>query len=129
MPTKTLRAMEHEAPLPELGFNDLARERARCSAAFLDSLGKWAIRIERPINIGNRGDCILGQLFGEYRKGLAELKLSDVQALELGFRACTREVRYSKAVMLSYYAELNKAWEEERKARLGQEHDASGATF
>ena len=100
-----------------------AQNRARIGARLLDrALPDWESKfedpVEKPINMSSTHQCVLAQLYGRYRDGLAHLMFGDVQAHLLGFRGCRHELRNSMPNFAHYYKALSAAWEHERKSRL-----------
>ncbi len=96
----------------------LAAERAREGAECLDALDPhWVQKIKRPIVMDDVHECVLGQLFGHYRRGLEALDIDRTGARNLGFFGCRYETRY-RAALTYYYRTLNELWEMEREIRL-----------
>jgi hypothetical protein len=86
-----------------------ARARAAAGAALLDRVvpGWWRrVRI-RPLDISDDCNCVTGQLFGTYTKGLEELELATAEAKDYGFDKQGGE---------SYWT-LTDAWRNELRAR------------
>jgi hypothetical protein len=91
-------------PLPAIeGRNQ--RAYARAAAILLDQrCSGWASQINIEIlDMGNYRNCILGQLYGNFSRGLAELGLNGREDIVWGFRN---------------WPGLKEAWKDEAKQRL-----------
>lgn len=96
----------------------LAWERVHEGAQCLDAHDRdWAKKITRPIVMEDAHECVLGQLFGHYRRGLGALNIDRLGSRNLGFFGCRYETRYRAALMF-YYRALSELWEMEREIRL-----------
>ena len=99
---------------------DAARERARRGAALLDEADPgWAGRVDSgALQLGDGQACVLGQLHGEYRRGLGRARVLDlssapgrfVSPVDLGFQAVGTLGEAAEALD---YAHLTRAWREE----------------
>jgi hypothetical protein len=95
-----------------LARNRYAKTRARAAAgaALLDRVvpGWWRrVRI-RKLDISDDCNCVTGQLFGTYTKGLIELELGTDEAKDYGFE---------NQIGSAGYWILTDAWREELRAR------------
>lgn len=101
-----------------------ARARAARGAALLDEGDPgWAARIDTAaLRLGDGRACILGQLHGEYRRGLGRARVLDlssaprrfVSPVDLGFQAVGDLGEAAEALD---YALLTRAWRDEVAAR------------
>ena len=106
-----------------------AAARAREGAAFLDGADPgWAARVDpATLALGDGRSCVLGQLHGDYRRGLFRSRVLDgssafsrfVSPVDLGFQA-TRAAG-EEAERLDY-AYLTRAWREEVRGRRSAPH-------
>lgn len=90
--------------------------RAAAGAALLDRLspGWWRHVKIRQLDIADQCNCVTGQLFGSYYKGLDALDLGEDEAKEYGFNTFSSNDRGS-----TFWA-LTRAWKDEiRKRREG----------
>ena len=105
---------------------DAARARAARGAALLDAADPgWAARVDPDaLRLGDGRACVLGQLHGDYRRGLGRARVIDlssapgrfVSPVDLGFQAASD---LGDAVEALDYAHLTRAWREavvERRA-------------
>jgi hypothetical protein len=78
----------------------------------LDTLvpGWWRLVKIRPLDIGDRCNCVTGQLFGDYDAGLRELGLTEDEAEEYGFNR-------NDADSGSSFWTLTRAWKNEIRRR------------
>ncbi len=115
---------KHDDPLA------LARACAARGARFLDTRGvDWVDQIDLTrLNLATQCDCVLGQLYGEYRKGADALFLTDEQTVKLGFYAppglfefafeCAEGHTHEYVFGAPYaFEELTMAWREEIQKR------------
>ena len=101
-----------------------AAERARSGAAFLDDADPgWASRVDPDtLVLGDGQACVLGQLHGDYRRGLFRSRVLDgssafsrfVSPVDLGFQASGAAGAASERLD---YAFLTRAWREEVRQR------------
>ena len=107
---------------------DAARARAARGAAVLDDRDNgWADRIDgASLALSDGAACVLGQLHGEYRRGLGRARILDlssaptrfVSPVDLGFQAVSD---LGDAAQDLDYALLTRAWREEVQHRtVGQ---------
>lgn len=109
---------------------DAARARAARGAALLDEADSgWAERVDPgSLHLGDGQACVLGQLHGEYRRGLGRSRVIDfssapgrfVSPVDLGFQAVGSLGAAAEALD---YAHLTRAWREEvtdRQRRIGE---------
>ncbi len=99
---------------------DAARDRSQRGAALLDDADPgWADRVDPgSLRLGDGRACVLGQLHGEYRRGLGRarvLNLSSapgrfVSPVDLGFQAVGTLGEAAEALD---YAHLTRAWRDE----------------
>ncbi|MEM1116271.1 MAG: hypothetical protein AAF845_13205 [Bacteroidota bacterium] len=103
---------------------DAARARAARGAAILDAEDPgWANRVDaESLRLGDGQACVLGQLHGEYRRGLGRARVLDlssapsrfVSPVDLGFQAVGD---LGKAAEDLDYALLTRAWRDIVRAR------------
>ncbi|OZC03181.1 hypothetical protein [Rubricoccus marinus] len=101
-----------------------ASRRAREGAAFLDNADPgWADRVDpRTLVLADGQACVLGQLHGDYRRGLSRSRVLDlssaptrfVSPVDLGFQASGEGGQEAERLD---YAFLTRAWREEVRAR------------
>ncbi len=132
-----LRARRHVRRLGAL-TSAAARQRAARGAALLDDRDPgWADRIdERSLALADGGACVLGQLWGEYRRGLGRARVLDlssaptrfVSPVDLGFQAVSD---LGGAAEDLDYTLLTRAWRDEVRDRQsgGQAHAGPGASW
>ena len=105
---------------------DAARARAARGAEILDDRDPgWADRIDPgSLALGDGAACVLGQLWGEYRRGLGRARVLDlssaptrfVSPVDLGFQAVGD---LGDAAEDLDYALLTRAWRDEVARRAG----------
>lgn len=105
---------------------DAARARAERGAALLDDADPgWAARVNpATLRLGDGQACVLGQLHGEYRRGLGRARVIDlssapgrfVSPVDLGFQAVGD---LGGAAEDLDYAFLTRAWREVIEGRVG----------
>lgn len=103
---------------------DAARQRAGRGAALLDEADPgWAQRVDPgALHLGDGQACVLGQLHGEYRRGLGRARVIDlssapgrfVSPVDLGFQAVGDLGAAAESLDYSY---LTRAWREEVDGR------------
>ncbi|QXD15591.1 hypothetical protein GQ464_001210 [Rhodocaloribacter litoris] len=101
-----------------------ARERAARGAAYLDAVDPgWYRRLEPDtLALADGSCCVLGQLHGEFRRGLVRAGLLDLSSAP---RANLSPVRFGfhcvpfgdEALRARDYAYLDRAWREEIRRR------------
>ena len=109
---------------------DAARTRAHRGAALLDDQDPgWPARIDPArLSLADGQACVLGQLWGEYRRGLGRSRILDlssaptrfVSPVDLGFQATPGLGDAAEALD---YAHLTRAWRDivsERTAGLDE---------
>lgn len=85
-------------------------DRVQKGIAFLDRHGPpdWREQIDPDkIDIKNCGNCVLGQIYGSYVKGLKRLGLSMTQAVDHGFHPREAPTKLEAQVLLK---DLNQEW-------------------
>jgi len=99
------------------------RGRAAAGAGLLDRIVPfWWRRIKlRSLNISSPCNCVTGQLFGSYDKGLHRLQLSDEEAEHYGFNRLEED--------MGGFPTLTLAWKEEvrrrrQDPRIGRREDS-----
>ncbi len=112
---------------------DAARGRAQRGAALLDDAAPgWASQVDPgTLHLGDGQACVLGQLHGEYRRGLGRARIVDfssaprrfVSPVDLGFQAVGMLGEAAEALD---YAHLTRAWREEIGARQPPGSEAEG---
>lgn len=87
------------------------RSKAAAGAALLDRLvpGWWRRIRLRKLDIADGCNCVTGQLFGDFEKGLNRLDLSHDEARAYGLERATTD-------LYGYYG-LTNAWKNEVRAR------------
>lgn len=86
-----------------------ALTRAQRGAVLLDP--NWRSRIDVVrLDLHNAQDCVLGQLYGGFFRGLHALNLTDLDALRMGFESSTDPDAFVADPTLPTYAELRDAW-------------------
>jgi hypothetical protein len=105
---------------------DAARARAARGAALLDDADPgWAARVDPgALHLGDGQACVLGQLHGDYRRGLGRARVIDpssapgrfVSPVDLGFQAVGD---LGEATEDLDYAHLTRAWRDEVTHRRG----------
>lgn len=72
------------------------KDSVQLGAAFLDGhVPGWEDRIDpERLDLGDGCDCILGQLYGRYEDGLAELRLTQYASTALGFDSRGRRAKF-----------------------------------
>ena len=93
-------------------YGDKARARAAAGAALLDAIapGWWRrVRIKK-LDLSNECNCVTGQLFGTYDRGLEALDLTFDEAQDYGFQVKDGDSGGT------YWA-LTRAWREQLRAR------------
>ena len=118
-----LRARRHLRRLARL-TPEAARARAARGAELLDDRDAgWAERVDvGTLALADGGACVLGQLWGEYRRGLGRARVLDlssaptrfVSPVDLGFQAAGDLGRAAEDLD---YALLTRAWRDEVAAR------------
>lgn len=114
---------------------DAARARAARGASLLDAEdSNWAARVDPGmLCLGDGQACVLGQLHGEYRRGLGRARVLDlssaprrfVSPVDLGFQAVGD---LGAAAEDLDYALLTRAWREVVAARrVGKPPNATAA--
>jgi hypothetical protein len=103
---------------------DGASGRAKQGAAFLDDADPgWAARVDPDsLRLGDGESCVLGQLHGDYRRGLFRSRVLDgssafsrfVSPVDLGFQASGGAGEEAERLD---YAYLTRAWRDEVRAR------------
>ena len=114
---------------------DAARGRAARGAELLDDQDPgWAARIDPgALALGDGAACVLGQLWGEYRRGLGRARVIDlssaptrfVSPVDLGFQAASD---LGDAAEDLDYTLLTRAWREQLAARVGNAVEGMGGT-
>lgn len=114
-----------------------ARARARRGAALLDDQDPgWAARVDPArLHLSDGRACVLGQLWGDFRRGLGRSRVLDfssaptrfVSPVDLGFQA-TRDL--GDAAEALDYTHLTRAWRElvTARQRTGQPDDVPVVT-
>ena len=112
---------------------DVARARARRGATLLDELQPgWAASVDpQTLALGDGQACVLGQLHGDYRRGLGRSRVVDlssapgrfVSPVDLGFQAVGALGAAAEALD---YAHLTRAWRDEVRDRRATPSDSEG---
>ncbi len=124
---RRLRLRRHARRLAAL-TPDVARARAARGADLLDDRDPgWAARVDPDtLRLGDGAACVLGQLWGEYRRGLGRARVLDlssapsrfVSPVDLGFQAVGD---LGEAAEDLDYALLTRAWRAEVvRRRVGE---------
>ena len=92
-------------------YGTRAQARVAAGASLLDRLvpGWWRHVRLRKLDIGNDCNCVTGQLFGTYTKGLDALDLTEDEAKRYGFNTA--------GDFGGTYWALTRAWREEMRRR------------
>lgn len=98
-----------------LGY-ERRRARAAAGAALLDRLvpGWWRRIRLRPLDINDCKECITGQLFGDYDRGLEKLHLGQLDGPVYGFTSYDTEDGGDYGMWA-----LTQAWKDEIRKRRG----------
>lgn len=105
-----------------VSIEERAASRAQNGAVFLDGqLPGWHHLIDpHLLDMAGATSHVLDFLYGSYREGITELKLSDLwQSIEYGFLSDTIALdQIDYGYLGRYYAALNLAWRNEIKRRV-----------
>lgn len=108
-------------------------DRVKAGAALLDDKrpGWWREIAVNRLSMGSCTNCILGQIYGHYHRGIFVLQLSDTMTddnavCKFGFdrdRSCEQDGVYWDARMAQFY-QLADLWRAEIRTRLEDERGA-----
>ncbi len=121
--------MKVEEGLPDNPMDEPVEHRVVRGMDMLDSYGPvgWRSHVNlATLDMSSDTDCVLGQVYGRFSKGMEELRLySHVEAARMGF-AAVRNGGYGNIYMSSSTAPANLALTEEwRRVLAPAEADAA----
>ena len=85
-------------------------------ARFMDRVfPNWELALDTDrLDLSSDKNCFLGQLFGSFKRGCKELKLTLDQAVAFGFHTPTEPGTDAR----QYYANAKRAWVRETEMRM-----------
>ena len=92
-------------------LEDVAETAVHAGSRYLDqhSFGNWREQVDiEKLRMAGRTNCVLAQLYGNYRAGLTALNLTHAEAFHLGFRA-SHEICLAQNHR-KYYRALGLSW-------------------
>jgi len=90
------------------------KQRVMAGAAFLTAIKpKWYKKIDvKELDLQDGGTCVLGEMYGWYEDGLAELGISEEQAKVLGFTEHSEDDYDDDEIETENWFGLTKTWKE-----------------